>query len=771
MLIPPPIAAENGAQAIISPSWEVGAVPEGKDCPTPRIPTKERCLDTTNEYASLVADPAVIRQFFAETLRDDIHLFSVAPDANDEDHHLRAGKYFGGDVDAAVTWVVQKNVAGWNVWHTLNRVKADFNGKKPKKEHIKGARVLHADIDPPKDGSLWDKGATVAELMALLTPPSYVIDTGNGLCPVWRLDQDIDNCAAVETVNIAIRHKFKADACHNIERVTGIPGTVNYPGKVKRDRGMKPIMRGWAVEDDGIFYEFHDLAMAFPTVADGSSGNDNAEVTRGSVALPSSILLLTTDDLHLETLSPIRSVIDHPVGKDRSTDTLRCAGDMMRAGFTPEQVAGVLLNPANRVAKHCLEAADPRRAALRAIDVVYGNSHASGVSHPASTPRLPTPANDIGPLAYEWAGDRQPDLSGFWLIKKFLPAEGLALIYGHPGSAKTFFALDMAFAVALGRPWRGKAVQQGLVVYVAAEGANGIRQRVEAFKRANGLTERLPIAIIPTPIDMQAANADTKRLAETIRHAAEASGMKPALVIVDTISKTFGAGKENTDDMATYVANCGHIAAEFSCCVMPVHHRPKDAESKDPRGHSSLRGGCDTIILTEGSKIRKATVTKQKDGEDGETFTFDLLQVELGFDDDGEAVNSCVVREISAALSPVTDPQTAAFNKLSSGQKITLEALGLALEDEGQLVPECIPANVINRLLVGKVVSIDAWNRLFLATSAIDRTDPGQSRDDGAGQMPDRLPDTLRKTFSRHRQSLQTKGFVGVWEQYAWLAH
>ena len=54
------------------------------------------------------------------------------------------------------------------------------------------------------------------------------------------------------------------------------------------------------------------------------------------------------------------------------------------------------------------------------------------------------------PLPLEWFADMEPQLSGLWLIKKLIPAHGLALIFGHPGSGKSFVALDFAFHVALG---------------------------------------------------------------------------------------------------------------------------------------------------------------------------------------------------------------------------------------------------------------------------------------------------------------------------------
>ena len=95
------------------------------------------------------------------------------------------------------------------------------------------------------------------------------------------------------------------------------------------------------------------------------------------------------------------------------------------------------------------------------------------------------------PLPLEWFADIEPRLDGLWLIKKLLPAIGLALIYGHPGSGKSFLALDFAFHVSLGWPWNGRRVHRGLVVYVGAEGGNGLRNRIVAFRRHHDLKGKI----------------------------------------------------------------------------------------------------------------------------------------------------------------------------------------------------------------------------------------------------------------------------------------
>lgn len=370
-------------------------------------------------------------------------------------------------------------------------------------------------------------------------------------------------------------------------------------------------------------------------------------------------------------------------------------------------------------------------------------------------------ARQADPLPVEWFADIQPQLEGMWLVKRLLPAQGLALIYGHPGSGKSFFALDIALHVALGWEWAARRVKQGLVIYVGAEGGAGLRNRLAAFRIHHQLQGDIPFALIPTPIDMQDPNADTGRLAETIRMATRKSDAAPALVIIDTLSKTFGGGKENTDDMATYIANCQRIASEFDCLVMPVHHRPKDAESVEPRGHGSLKGGVDTVILIEAGKTKSAEVTKQKDGEIGERFLFNLGVVELGADEDGDAVTSCVVEHTATNLNAVVNPFAQAVGKLGDGDRLGYEALGDTIASQGQGVPNLIPDDEINRFSVGKVAELEAWRERFFARKGVP----------AGGQRGDKDYETARKAFDRAKNKLQTKGIVGVWGEFVWITH
>ena len=71
--------------------------------------------------------------------------------------------------------------------------------------------------------------------------------------------------------------------------------------------------------------------------------------------------------------------------------------------------------------------------------------------------------------------DIEPVLNCAQLVHGWLTTGGLSVVYGPSNCGKTFFVADLSMHVAAGMPWRGCKVQQGAVVYAAAEGGAGIK--------------------------------------------------------------------------------------------------------------------------------------------------------------------------------------------------------------------------------------------------------------------------------------------------------
>jgi AAA domain-containing protein len=174
---------------------------------------------------------------------------------------------------------------------------------------------------------------------------------------------------------------------------------------------------------------------------------------------------LTPDYLGLSGLSPLRSVIEHPPGLDRSRDSIRAAGDLLREGFTKLQVLGILLNPKNKISAHCLDQADPRRAALRVLKWLEEHK-----SDEAKEQEQKEPGHILPPLSIaEWRARMDlsnPDyLLGYWLT-----TTTRCLLTATTGLGKTNLAMGIALRVAAGAGflcWTGP--RKARVLYIDGE--------------------------------------------------------------------------------------------------------------------------------------------------------------------------------------------------------------------------------------------------------------------------------------------------------------
>jgi hypothetical protein len=77
-----------------------------------------------------------------------------------------------------------------------------------------------------------------------------------------------------------------------------------------------------------------------------------------------------------------------------------------------------------------------------------------------------------------WSEINRCSVSTDRLIKRLMGAASFVVIAGPTGSGKTFLALDAAIHVANGWEWFGRKTMRAGILYVGAEGQDGIRKRI-----------------------------------------------------------------------------------------------------------------------------------------------------------------------------------------------------------------------------------------------------------------------------------------------------
>lgn len=260
-----------------------------------------------------------------------------------------------------------------------------------------------------------------------------------------------------------------------------------------------------------------------------------------------------------------------------------------------------------------------------------------------------------------------------WRVKGVLPESGLAFVYGASGSGKTFLVLDLAMAIAGGKPWFGNKVMAAPVVYIALEAGAGIRQRVKAWRVGFDLGVPDLFRVGAEFVFSLDEPDNVKNLANVVR-AALGSG---AVIIIDTLARATPGMDENSGlDMGRAIQGADQLSKLVGGLVVLVHHTGKDS-GKGMRGSSALYAAADAVIeVTAGAMGGHSwRAPKVKEAGSVAAHTFSLDSVCLGRDADGDSISSCVVRWNMTA-DVVGKAQAGGAN-----QQAVLEALKPALDE------------------------------------------------------------------------------------------
>ena len=141
-------------------------------------------------------------------------------------------------------WIGRWNGQGYDLYFAINPLKG-LLCKKADKNDVASAAWLWADLDPPKNSTITGIVAWRHErrlqfkegLPDSLPDPTWLIDSGRGYWPFWRLGvplaldgKDGPITGKIEAYSRRIEQAFApyADNCRNIERIARLPGTVNH---------------------------------------------------------------------------------------------------------------------------------------------------------------------------------------------------------------------------------------------------------------------------------------------------------------------------------------------------------------------------------------------------------------------------------------------------------------------------------------------------------------------------------------------------------------
>jgi hypothetical protein len=191
------------------------------------------------------------------------------------------------------------------------------------------------------------------------------------------------------------------------------------------------------------------------------------------------------------------------------------------------------------------------------------------------------------------------------LVEDTLDMRTVAVLSGRRGRGKSLLALDWACSIASGKTWQNRAVRQGGVLWVAAEGAYGMKQRTDAWEYA---WRCRPTALTTFPAAVNLFSG--RHFAELVAYIEQAGDI---LVVFDTWARCTVGGKENDNSDATLALERLERLRHLGATSLVVAHT--DAEDTKTRGATALEDNVDTVYRLKGDAEHLIlTRTKRKDG-------------------------------------------------------------------------------------------------------------------------------------------------------------
>ena len=433
----------------------------------------------------------------ADAVREALTLL-IQPGERFEIRGLPSGRsYVGTSIDAAAQHV-RSCAADNGIYWSLNALRADLTRAASDRDVI-GRRWFLVDIDPvrPSEDAPANEaergqvavvaGAIISHLSGLGWPDPIVVDSGNGIQLLYRVDLPATDLARqwIRAVLVRLSERFTGmgatvdTTVHNASRIARLPGTWNRKGEQSADRPYRMaeiLSRPQSIETVSA-----DLIQSYvgpiepepprpqvePQPITGGltvprvmpSGEDVAWYRRALENECAKVMLAPNGQRHTALKNASVTVAGYlhtgAFSRQEMIAALQTAG--IRAGLPPKEVADLIVwgettgtaNPLPRAAK--LDA--PRAKKGKALPDEPDASAYEGK-------RLFVLASSIKPRKVEW----------LWPGR--VPLGKMTTFAGMGGVGKTLCLCDIAARVSAGLEWpiaNGECAERGKVLFISGE--------------------------------------------------------------------------------------------------------------------------------------------------------------------------------------------------------------------------------------------------------------------------------------------------------------
>lgn len=495
----------------------------------------------------------------------------------------------------------------YNQKHPENRFNRDFEEHKYRikliPDQVKALRDkydLYICFTPVKDGKRIKPNAQDSFVIAQdidgapipedLTPSYYWQTSPGKYQGVWILDNAV-NPQEHEIICRKLIKKYNFDPCgSDIVHFYRIPSTRNHK--------YASTFNVSGMQGKGTVYRKRDIMKRLEDVDITTSVVTNNE--------PIEYKEFDLDELLLDY--SVKQEFYNILGYDRSEWAWNVESKMFINGASKEEVKFVLLSAPDAMAKFTEKTIDAE------VNRVYAKVEAEAkeieeeLEDRASLKRLSKAPKGIvriedtelrgkkphkGKVNIKRVDEIEPfDPTDFWLIEDLWENNSVGVVGAPSKSFKSTLTLNLACAVATGKPFDGREVKQGAVLII--QGENNLSMEQHKIYSITGETE-LPIYFVDDNITMD----HIYKLKDSIIKL----GIK--LLIIDPMYLLFGSGDINKhQDIVLRLEMLSDLSKNTNCSIMLVHHSRKlergaKIQTSDMYGSAFIEGWYESMILLQ----------------------------------------------------------------------------------------------------------------------------------------------------------------------------
>lgn len=460
-------------------------------------------------------------------------------------------------------------------------------GKERKKPNAQDTYIIAQDID----------GAPIPTDL----PPSYYWETSpNKYQGVWVLDNKV-NPQEHEILCRKLVKKYGFDPCGvDIVHLYRIPGTVNH--KYATDFKVSSMM------GDGTVYRKRDFVKHL----------EDVDIRKSTIASDEEIKTINADLDNILDEYNAMSEFTHEMAIDRSDWAWRLENKLISNGASKEIVKFVLLNAPESKAKFTEATVDAEvnRAFAKYEDKKEDVEEVEPITRLSKKFKL----EEVEAKSLRTVSDKgktikskfnivrvdeieEFDPTDFWLIEDLWENGSVGIIGAPSKSFKSTFALNLACAVATGKPFDGRKVKQGAVLII--QGENNLSMEQHKIYAITGSTTPPPIYFVEDNITMEHIH----KLENDMRE------LEIKLLIIDPMYLLFGNGDINRhQDIVARLETLSRLSKNIGCAIMLIHHSRKlergaKIQTADMYGSAFIEGWYESMILLQRKSNNSSTMT------------------------------------------------------------------------------------------------------------------------------------------------------------------